>query len=30
MGEQVRHYILHKAKVSTPKKRIVFAEGEET
>lgn len=30
MGEQVRHYILHKAKASTTKKRIVFAEGEET
>ena len=30
MGEQVRHYIMHKAKASTPKKRIVFAEGEET
>ena len=30
LGEQVRHYIMHKAKVSSPKKRIVFAEGEET
>src|SRR5512139_3960532 len=29
MGEQVRHYILHKSKASQPKKRIVFAEGEE-
>jgi malate dehydrogenase (oxaloacetate-decarboxylating)(NADP+) len=28
-GEQVRHYILHKAKSSLPQKRIVFAEGEE-
>jgi malate dehydrogenase (oxaloacetate-decarboxylating)(NADP+) len=30
MGEQVRHFILNKARTSTPKKRIVFAEGEET
>jgi len=28
-GEQVRHYILHKAQSSGPQKRIVFAEGEE-
>ena len=28
-GEQVRHYIMNKAKACTPKKRIVFAEGEE-
>jgi malate dehydrogenase (oxaloacetate-decarboxylating)(NADP+) len=28
-GEQVRHYILNKAKSSLPQKRIVFAEGEE-
>jgi malate dehydrogenase (oxaloacetate-decarboxylating)(NADP+) len=28
-GEQVRHYILNKAKSSAPQKRIVFAEGEE-
>jgi malate dehydrogenase (oxaloacetate-decarboxylating)(NADP+) len=28
-GEQVRHYILHKAQSSVPQKRIVFAEGEE-
>lgn len=28
-GEQVRHYIMHKARSSSPKKRIVFAEGEE-
>ena len=30
MGEQVRHYILHKAQSCPVKKRIVFAEGEET
>ncbi len=30
MGEQVRHYILHKAQSCPAKKRIVFAEGEET
>ena len=30
MGEQVRYYIMNKAKAATPKKRIVFAEGEET
>lgn len=30
IGEQVRYYIMNKAKASTPKKRIVFAEGEET
>ena len=29
-GEQVRHYILHKAQSSLPQKRIVFAEGEES
>jgi malate dehydrogenase (oxaloacetate-decarboxylating)(NADP+) len=29
-GEQVRHYILHKAQSSVPQKRIVFAEGEES
>jgi malate dehydrogenase (oxaloacetate-decarboxylating)(NADP+) len=28
-GEQVRHYITHKARSSASKKRIVFAEGEE-
>jgi malate dehydrogenase (oxaloacetate-decarboxylating)(NADP+) len=28
-GEQVRHYILDKARSSSPKKRVVFAEGEE-
>jgi malate dehydrogenase (oxaloacetate-decarboxylating)(NADP+) len=28
-GEQVRHYILHKAQSSVPQKRIAFAEGEE-
>jgi malate dehydrogenase (oxaloacetate-decarboxylating)(NADP+) len=28
-GEQVRHYIMNKAKSSAPQKRIVFAEGEE-
>ena len=30
MGEQVRHFIMNKARASAPKKRIVFAEGEET
>jgi malate dehydrogenase (oxaloacetate-decarboxylating)(NADP+) len=30
LGEQVRHFIMNKARASTPKKRIVFAEGEET
>jgi malate dehydrogenase (oxaloacetate-decarboxylating)(NADP+) len=30
MGEQVRHYILNKARSAPTKKRIVFAEGEET
>jgi malate dehydrogenase (oxaloacetate-decarboxylating)(NADP+) len=30
MGEQVRYFILHKAQQCEPKKRIVFAEGEET
>lgn len=29
LGEQVRYFIMNKAKASTPKKRIVFAEGEE-
>ena len=29
MGEQVRHYILHKAQNCPVKKRLVFAEGEE-
>jgi malate dehydrogenase (oxaloacetate-decarboxylating)(NADP+) len=29
MGEQVRYYIMNKAKAASPKKRIVFAEGEE-
>lgn len=28
-GEQVRYYILHKAKTAQPKKRIAFVEGEE-
>lgn len=28
-GEQVRHYIMHQVQNSSPKKRIVFAEGEE-
>lgn len=28
-GEQVRYYIVNKAKTSQPKKRIAFAEGEE-
>jgi malate dehydrogenase (oxaloacetate-decarboxylating)(NADP+) len=30
MGEQVRYYIMSKAKTASPKKRIAFAEGEET
>jgi len=30
LGEQVRYFIMNKAKASVPKKRIVFAEGEET
>jgi malate dehydrogenase (oxaloacetate-decarboxylating)(NADP+) len=30
MGEQVRYYIMSMAKMASPKKRIVFAEGEET
>ena len=30
MGEQVRYYILHKAQSCPDRKRIVFAEGEET
>jgi len=29
LGEQVRYYILNKAKSASPKKRIAFAEGEE-
>jgi malate dehydrogenase (oxaloacetate-decarboxylating)(NADP+) len=29
-GEQVRHFIMHKAQSCPKKKRIVFAEGEET
>jgi malate dehydrogenase (oxaloacetate-decarboxylating)(NADP+) len=29
MGQQVRYFIMNKAKAATPKKRIVFAEGEE-
>jgi malate dehydrogenase (oxaloacetate-decarboxylating)(NADP+) len=29
MGEQVRYFIMNKAKAAAPKKRIVFAEGEE-
>jgi malate dehydrogenase (oxaloacetate-decarboxylating)(NADP+) len=29
MGEQVRYYIMNKAKAASPKKRIAFAEGEE-
>lgn len=28
-GEQVRHFIMHKAQRASPKKRIVFAEGDE-
>ncbi len=30
MGEQVRHYIMHKAQQCPERKRVVFAEGEET
>ena len=30
MGEQVRYYIMHKAQSCPDRKRIVFAEGEET
>ncbi len=30
IGEQVRYYIMNKAKAATPKKRVAFAEGEET
>ena len=29
MGEQVRYYIMHRAKSAPAKKRVVFAEGEE-
>jgi malate dehydrogenase (oxaloacetate-decarboxylating)(NADP+) len=30
LGEQVRYYIMNKAKAASPKMRIAFAEGEET
>jgi malate dehydrogenase (oxaloacetate-decarboxylating)(NADP+) len=30
IGEQVRYYIMNKAKAASPKRRIAFAEGEET
>jgi malate dehydrogenase (oxaloacetate-decarboxylating)(NADP+) len=30
MGEQVRYYIMNSARASSPKKRVAFAEGEET
>jgi malate dehydrogenase (oxaloacetate-decarboxylating)(NADP+) len=30
MGEQVRYFIMNSAKAASPKKRVVFAEGEET
>ncbi len=30
LGEQVRYYIMNAARSASPKKRIVFAEGEET
>jgi malate dehydrogenase (oxaloacetate-decarboxylating)(NADP+) len=30
MGEQVRYFIMNSAKAAAPKKRIAFAEGEET
>lgn len=29
-GEQIRYYILNKARAASPKKRVAFAEGEET
>ncbi len=29
MGQRVRHFIMHKAKAAAPKKRVVFAEGEQ-
>jgi malate dehydrogenase (oxaloacetate-decarboxylating)(NADP+) len=29
MGQQVRYFIMNKAKTASPKKRVVFAEGEE-
>jgi len=29
MGQRVRHFIMNKAKAASPKKRVVFAEGEE-
>jgi malate dehydrogenase (oxaloacetate-decarboxylating)(NADP+) len=29
MGQRVRRYIMNKAKTTTPKKRVVFAEGEQ-
>ncbi len=29
MGQQIRYYIMNKAKAASPKKRVVFAEGEE-
>ena len=28
-GQRVRHFIMHKAQAASPKKRVVFAEGEE-
>lgn len=30
MGQQIRHYIMNKAKAAPTKKRVVFAEGEES
>jgi len=29
MGQRVRHFIMNKAKAASPKKRVVFAEGEQ-
>ncbi len=29
LGQRVRHFIMNKAKAASPKKRVVFAEGEE-
>jgi malate dehydrogenase (oxaloacetate-decarboxylating)(NADP+) len=29
-GQQVRHFIMNKARTASPKRRVVFAEGEET
>lgn len=29
-GQQIRHFIMNKARTASPKRRVVFAEGEET